>query len=131
MRMFQGVMKPLARLMIVYMLGLGIQLPAAQAAMVSTQAAVSAQQLEDQRDRIRALFQRDDVRQALIQQGVDPAQAQQRVDQLTDAEVQQIAGKIDELPAGAGALEVVLIVVLVLVITELLGYTDIVNFDQN
>ncbi|NIR99131.1 MAG: PA2779 family protein, partial [Gammaproteobacteria bacterium] len=91
MRMFQGVMKPLARLMIVYMLGLGIQLPAAQAAMVSTQAAVSAQQLEDQRDRIRALFQRDDVRQALIQQGVDPAQAQQRVDQLTDAEVQQIA----------------------------------------
>ena len=55
----------------------------------------------------------------------DRAQVSQRLDRLTDAELQQLAQKSEELPAGQGVLGVVLAIILVLVILDLLGATDV------
>ena len=54
--------------------------------------------------------------------GVDPEEAARRIASLSDEEVQQIAGRLDELPAGEGFVGVVigaaLIIFLVLLITD-------------
>jgi hypothetical protein len=78
-----------------------------------------------------ALMQRlgsEELRSALARMGVDPADAQVRVDRLTPTQVADLNARLDQLPAGAGALEVVLIVFLVFVITDALGITDIFSF---
>lgn len=63
--------------------------------------------------------------QALSEYGVNQEQVSQRLDRLTDAELQQLAQKSEELPAGQGVLGVVLAIILVLVILDLLGATDV------
>jgi hypothetical protein len=77
-------------------------------------------------------FQREEVRQQLETLGIDPDEAAQRALSLSDAEVQQIAGQLDQLPAGRDAVGVVitaiLIVLLVLLITDLLGLTNVFPF---
>jgi hypothetical protein len=96
----------------------------ARAEMIGT-AALLAPAAEAQRDRVDAFMARDDVRKQFEALGVDSAEAAQRVASLTDAELQAIAGRIDELPAGAGAVELVLIIILILLILELAGAIDI------
>jgi len=111
----------------VAMLGLGVN-TTATAAMVTTEDLVTAKELNLKRDHIRDWLVRDEVRDQLIVHGVDPSQARDRVASMTDSEVVSVAGKIDELPAGGGGLELVLIIFLVLVITDILGITDVFAF---
>lgn len=111
---------------VVVCLSLGtIPLPG-QARMISTEQAVSQ---VDQRERLQQLLSRDDVAQQLAAYGVDPADARDRVAALTDEQVASLAGKVDSLPAGGvDALGVILIVGLVFVVTDLIGYTSVYPF---
>ena len=68
--------------------------------------------------------QRDWIRAQLVAGGVEEQLAVERVAALTDAQVIELQRRIDELPAGGA--NGLLIVILILVITELMGYTDIV-----
>ena len=56
-----------------------------------------------QRDTLRGLLDRDDVRRQLVAHGVDVVAARERVDALTDAEVEQLAGRVGTLPAGGSS----------------------------
>lgn len=78
-----------------------------------------------QRERVDAFLAREDVQQQFEALGVSPAEAATRVASLTEAELQALSSRMDSLPAGAGALEVVLVVLLILVILELVGAIDI------
>ncbi len=100
-------------------------LPAAQAGMLGTGSADTQNHAELSADPIDAFLSQDKVKQQLVSLGVDPVIAQERVASLTPQERKLIEEKIDELPAGAGALEVIGIVFLVLLILELVGVTDI------
>jgi hypothetical protein len=83
------------------------------------------------RARIAAALEREDVRAQLAAHGVSPAQAQARVAALTDAEAAQLAGAIDAHPAGGiDVLGVALVVFLVLLLTDILGYTKIFPFTK-
>jgi hypothetical protein len=77
------------------------------------------------RERLNRLLAREDVRCALLAQGIDPAEAQARVDSLTTSELSQLAGHVDKLPAAGDGLGIVigvlLIVLLVLVILKVAG----------
>lgn len=57
--------------------------------------------------------------------GVDPTQVQARVASLNDAETQQLATQLDTLPAGGDGLELVLLILILLLITDLAGITHI------
>jgi uncharacterized membrane protein YcjF (UPF0283 family) len=70
--------------------------------------------------------QRDWIEAQLLRGGVAYPQASARVAAMTDVEVTEIYQRIDELPAGASTVEIIIIIGLVLVITELLGYTDLI-----
>jgi hypothetical protein len=108
---------------------LSLPLPAAHAGMIGTEAVVNAAQVQQDRERLRDVFNRDDVKAELLARGVDPAQAQARIDSLTDQEVQSLSGKIDQLPAGGDSLIGALVFIfIVLLITDILGLTNIFPF---
>jgi len=68
---------------------------------------------------------REDVRAALAAQGLDPEEAQARMASLSDGEVRQIAGQLDQLPAGGDGLGIIIavlvIVLLVILILKVAG----------
>ena len=71
---------------------------------------------------------REDVRQHLVDMGVDPEQAKLRIAALDDEQIGAIQANMDVLPTGGGVLEVVLAVLVVLVILDLVGVTNIFPF---
>jgi len=99
------------------------------AGIVSTEAAIAG----TERERLAGLLERGDVQQRLQELGVDPAQAKARVAALSDREAAQLAAQLDELPAGGSSdlLIVALIVFLVLLFTDIMGYTKIFPFTRS
>jgi hypothetical protein len=102
------------------------------AAMVPTDATIYDSKAEEARDSIKSLISRDDIGKSLLAKGIDPDEAKMRVESLTDSEAIAVADQIEQLPAGGGAIGVIigaaLIVFLVLLVTDILGYTDIFPF---
>jgi hypothetical protein len=103
-------------------------MPAANAALVGTEAVVSAAQAQQDRERVLNTLNRDDVRAQLEARGVDPAQVQARLQSLTDEEVQTLATNMDQLPAGGDALGLLVLIFLVLLFTDIMGFTNIFPF---
>ena len=99
----------------------------ANAGVIGTQQAMSAELRSAKETQVRSSLARDDVRQVMQQMGVDPADADARVASLSDAELLQLEGQLDRLPAGGDALAVIGVVFLVLLILELVGVTNIFN----
>jgi len=119
---------PMAALMFAVSMPLGT----VQAALVTTDQVVERSEIQGERARIAALMMREDVQRQLKAQGVDPDEALARVAMLSDAEVRQIAGRIDAMPAGQDALgtvvAVALIAFIILAVTDLMGVTDVFPF---
>ena len=102
------------------------------AALVPTEAAVEARSAREARDLINSLLSREEVQKQLKLHGIDPFEAKARVDSLSDAEAVDVAKRIDQLPAGGSTVGIIvgaiLIIFLVLLITDLLGLTDVFPF---
>lgn len=123
--------RPTSYFVLICLLGLSSYMPASRAAIIGTEAVAAGNQVEIERDRLNQLFDRDNVKSYLRAQGVEPAAIQARVDSLTDAEVHALASRLDEYPAGEDfgtVLVVAFLVFLALLITDILGYTDIFPF---
>ena len=78
--------------------------------------------------RLLSALDRQDVRNQLEALGVDPRAAQQRVAALSDEDIRALDGRLGQLPAGGDILGVALVVFLVLLLTDILGYTHIFPF---
>jgi hypothetical protein len=104
----------------------------ALAVMVATEAVANASQRSVGRDRVREFLAREDVRVQLERLGVSPKEAMVRVSSLSDAEIARINTALDALPAGGDFIGLVagvfLVLVVFLIITELLGWTDVFSF---
>ena len=87
-----------------------------QAALIGTEQAVARVQAQSERDKLRGFVARADVQNQLAAFGLSAAVASERVNALTDDEVQQLAGRIDSLPAGAVSTAAALLVVLLLLL---------------
>ncbi|MDH3473339.1 MAG: PA2779 family protein [Rhodospirillales bacterium] len=125
-------LKATALFMALVMAATSLPINLARAAMVGTDTVIERAIQADDRARVMEFVAREEVRRQMIDLGVDPDEAMRRVMGLSDAEIQQIAGNLDQLPAGEGALGVVigaiLIVLLVLLITDLVGVTNVFPF---
>lgn len=99
----------------------------AHATLVGTQTVMAESARADTLARVHAALDREAVQAQMVSLGVDPAAAKARIAALSDAELQQLDGRLAELPAGAGVLEVVGIVFVVLLILEMVGVTNIFN----
>ncbi len=128
MQALRSIIKPVAVVVMVGFSALTLHVPAAQAGLVGTDAVVNAAHAQDARDHLRTTLDREDVKQALLARGVSTDQIQARVDALTDQEAQQLAANMDQMPAGGDALALAVFVFLVLLLTDILGFTDIFPF---
>ncbi len=116
--------KLLASMLVACIAGLGMPLPSA-AGMLATESALRS----GDRARIFGMLEREDVRAQLEARGVDPTQVKARVAALTDEEAAAIAAQVDELPAG-GVLGFLLLVFVILLVTDILGFTKIFPFTR-
>jgi len=119
-RLFKRV---LSSLLIVCLAGLGLPV---HAGMLPTDAANPA------RARVLTVLERSDVQAQLQANGVSPADVKARVAAMSDDEVAQLAGQIDGLPAGGtDVLGFILVVFVILLITDILGFTHIFPFTKS
>lgn len=98
---------------------------AAMATPISTQTLLQMEARQARIDRIEQALRQDEVQQALVELGVEPAEAQQRVAALTDEELATLEQQLDQLPAGGSVLAVVGVVFVVLIILDLVGVTNV------
>lgn len=125
--------KPLCLLLAFCFLTVDVGIRTAQAGMISTETVLAAQTHSDARAQVVDFFARTDVHQALLAQGIAVDEVAARVASLSDAEIMHIANELDRLPAGASlgtVLGAVLFIFVVLLITDILGYTKVFTFVQ-
>jgi len=129
MRIFKKlVATAMAVLMVMSVVPIGLT----QAKMVTTDQVLEHADPGSDQKRVESFILREDVQRQLVLLGINPEEATSRVASLSNGEIQQIAGRLDELPAGEGGVGAVvgafLIIFLVLLITDLMGLTDVFPF---
>ncbi|MCC6206737.1 MAG: PA2779 family protein [Gammaproteobacteria bacterium] len=127
MKTMRRIARGMSSLLILTFVCLGVQAPA-QAGMVGTDTIFGQVQASEERARVLAALERKDVRKGLVSLGVDPQSAQDRVLALSDDEVSQMAGRLDQLPAGGDALGVAVFIFVLLLVTDILGFTNVFPF---
>lgn len=93
--------------------------------MISTEAALGIDNRQELLNVTESFILQEKVAVELSRLGVDREHLVARIRSMTDEELAALAENIDSMPAGAGAIEVIGIVFLVLLILELVGVTDI------
>jgi hypothetical protein len=128
---FMTVFKRLvASALIVSCTAMGLPLTA-QAGIVSTDEVLSTAAQTSSRERVTTFLSRADVRQTLQDQGVNGDAALERVKAMSDTEVAQLAGRIDQAPAGGDILGVLFTIFIVLLVTDILGLTKVFPFTRS
>jgi Family of unknown function (DUF6627) len=124
------------RVMAIFMTGLMLALAgpyqAAVAALIPTEVASDSAKVALARENIKNFMARQDSQNLLIAKGISPEEAKARIDSLTDAEVLMVSQHIESMPAGGNAVGVIvgaiLLVFIILLITDLLGLTNVFPF---
>ena len=106
----------------------------AHAGLISTDRLIQRENASADRERVSALVARDDVRKEFQKHGVNPDEAAARVAALSDAEIGQIADRLDSLPAGQDAATAIIgaavTIFIILLITDILCLTNVFNFTR-
>jgi hypothetical protein len=97
-------------------LAAALLMPQAQAAMIGTEAAHA----QDERTRVKAILERPDLAKGLERMGIAPQEALTRVDAMNDAEVLQLAGRLDAALAGGQVSNETLLLIIVIVLLLIL-----------
>jgi len=130
-----SVNRNIVRLLVVSLCYAGLPTGLAQAELIATDRLETAGRAPlSARERLDSLFERADVRAALERHGVSADDAKARVDALSDDEVERLAARFDSLPAAGDALGSLLwfgfLVFVVLLITDILGFTKVFSFTR-
>ncbi len=133
MRNIRPIVKPVGFFLAIFMFMLSGPFQSAMAAMVGTEAVIDIERAQDARQYLLSFLAREDVKNMLVSHGIDLQEAKNRIDSLTDQEATRVADQLQELPAGGSSFLTVLLIVvflafLVLLITDITGYTDIFPF---
>lgn len=100
----------------------------AQAAMVGTDEVIAQQQLNVDRAELKGMLDDQSVQDKLASMGVSPDQVDQRIDSLTADELAYFNTQLDEAPAGAGVVGIIVLFLVIFVITDMLCATDVYSF---
>jgi hypothetical protein len=132
MKRFRQILKPIGVLLALFIFMLSGPYQSTMAAMIGTESVVDLAQTHDAREYLKSFLAREEVKSALISQGIDPQEAQRRIESLTEEEARLVADQLDQMPAGGGFFSTLLIVAflvfVVLLVTDITGYTDIFPF---
>jgi hypothetical protein len=100
--------------------------------MITAETVLDAGRVSEARAYVNSVLSREEVKAALVAQGIDVREATMRTHALSDAEILAIADRMESLPAGGSTGETIIIVSLVifvvLLVTDIMGYTDLFPF---
>jgi len=100
-----------------------------QAAMVDNDQLLAQTQHEITKQQVLSNLDRGDVQDKLVAMGVNIDDAKHRINQMNDQELAQIAQDFEQMPAGGtGVIGALLVIFIVLVVTDMLGATDVFGF---
>lgn len=122
------IMKRLAGILAVLHLMLFTQIPLAQAAMISTPEIVAEHQQQVDRQQLLTMLKDKQVQEKLASMGVERDQVEQRINSLTPAELAEFNQQLDQAPAGAGVVGIIVLFLVIFIITDMLCATNIFNF---
>lgn len=122
--MINNLKKPVMYTMMAAFLAGGVAAPAS-ANMVDNKQLAMQSELQMQRDSVLNLMALEDVQSAMMAYGISASDIESRINNLTEAELLQIQGQLDQLPAGQDALGVILTLLLIFILLDLAGITDI------
>lgn len=131
MKNIRNSLRPVSIFLVILMLMLSLPYQSALAALIGTEDLMGSQKAAEARAYITNVLAREDIQKALIARGIDPIEVQARIGTLTDKEAIQFADTMEQLPAGGSVGVIVglaVLVFLVLLVTDILGYTDIFPF---
>lgn len=117
--------RTLARMMAAMMVVISLMSATAQAAMVSTGDIISSASEQETRAQVLAILDQDEARDTLLSLGVAPADVEQRVQDMTSAELQAFSKQVEEMQAGGSAVGVIILIFVILIVLDLLGTTNI------
>ena len=133
MKFTHSYRKPIAAVLVAAMTAASVPIVPVHAAMVGTDQVIEQTQ-GSARDRVASFMKRDDVRDQLRLLGIAPQEAESRVAALSDEEIDKIAGRVDELPSGQGAVGTIVgaavLIFIILLITDLIGLTSVFGFTK-
>lgn len=104
------------------------QIPLAQAAMIGTPEIIAEHQQQVDRQQLMTMLDDQDVQKKLVSMGVERDQVEKRINNLTPAELAQFNQQLDQAPAGAGAVGIIVLFLVIFIITDMLCATNIFNF---
>lgn len=122
------MMKRVATLLAAMHFMLFAQIPLAQAAMIGTPEVIAEQQQQVDRQQLLGMLEDQDVQKKLVAMGVERDQVEQRINSLTPAELAQFNQQLDQAPAGAGVVGIIVLFLVIFIVTDLLCATNIFNF---
>ena len=132
MNVLRKTLKPMSLSLAVIMFLIAAPVQSVPAAMIDTETIMDSARGREAREYLHQLMARKEIQAAIVAQGIDPNEAWARINSLSDNEVIRIADQIDQLPAGGGLVEFLLIIILagfiVLVVLDLTGVTDVFPF---
>ena len=128
MNLSNTITRTTAKLLLIMFVSISCFIPMTQAAMIGTQQMMSNAQAQQDRAQLSTMLQRADLVAQLEQAGVNPQQLQARIATLTDQEVATLTEQLNQLPAGSGILATATLIFLVLLATDIAGYTDVFPF---
>lgn len=94
------------------------------ATVIGTQEALRTESHQARVSEVQALLARSDIADAMVQMGVDPAEAQLRVAALSEAELVDLQDQLENAPAG-GVLAVLGVILVVFIILDLTGVVKV------
>ncbi len=103
---------------------------AAQAEMLSTEAAIAKYSAYANRDFLLAEVRKQEIRTEIIALGVDPAEAEARLAVLSDEEIASIITQMEDDSAGAGIIGTLFTVFVILLVTDFLCLTKVFKFTR-
>ena len=117
-----------ALIMSLFIAWAGLVSSAATAAVIDTEQMITQQQLTSDKADMKQALAKGDVKERLLALGVSPEDVDSRIDSLTASELAMLQDKMDDMPAGSGALGLLALLVLIFFITDIIGVTDIFPF---
>lgn len=124
----------LSKLMLSFILSITMFAQVSWGQMASTELLLGQSVAVSSKAKVMQFIIREDVAKTFEEMGVNPKMIEQRLASMTDEEASKIAYQIDTLPAGGGAvgslISAAVLVFLVLLITDILGFTKVFTFTQ-
>ncbi|AWB57734.1 PA2779 family protein [Colwellia sp. Arc7-D] len=95
---------------------------------VSSAVVIEQQRSAITKQQILSMVDSTEVQQQLVVLGVSSADAKNRINSLTNAELTQLNMQINDAPAGSGIVGTIVTVLVVVAVLDLLGITDAYSF---